>query len=388
MNKISLTYLNLLSNFIKTFNKNIRKEEMITPKPKPINYELANILTEMGDYEKNVNQKIHIYYAYRKAAHSVMNYPEKITSGKHAKEILPGVGKKIALMIDEYLNTGTISTLEEERKNPKYGSIKELVRVAGIGPTHANKFIEMGLNSLEDLKNNTEKLNHHQKIGLKYVYDFENKIPREEMCQIRDFITQEIKSVDEKYSVTMCGSFRRGAASSFHVDILLTHPMYVSSSFKIKSEPTTEVKNEPKSEPSEVIETELPNKNETASNHLLENVIKRLLEKEFLTDTFALGGTKFNGVCQLKPGYLHRLINIRLIPNDEYIFGLFYYTGSFDFSKEMRKIASKKGFKLNEYWLKRVHRSGHLGKPMKVTCEKDIFDYLGMEYKSPEQRNM
>jgi len=68
----------------------------------------------------------------------------------------------------------------------------------------------MGLSSLADLRANVDKLNHHQSIGLKYVQDFEARIPRQEMDQINELLTQQIKSVDEKFSVTLCGSYRRG----------------------------------------------------------------------------------------------------------------------------------------------------------------------------------
>lgn len=55
---------------------------------------------------------------------------------------------------------------------------------------------------------------------------------------------------------------------------------------------------------------------------------------------------------------LFRRLNIRLIPQDEYVLALLYLTGSFDFCKDLRKIAQKKGFMLNEYCLRHVHESG------------------------------
>jgi DNA polymerase beta len=40
------------------------------------------------------------------------------------------------------------------------------------------------MNFIVDLRKHTDKLNHHQKIGLKHVKDFELRIPREEMKQL------------------------------------------------------------------------------------------------------------------------------------------------------------------------------------------------------------
>ncbi len=76
------------------------------------NSRLARVFSDLADYEKDVNKKIHKYYAYRRAAHSVMNWPLKIASGAEAMATLPGVGKKMAQMIDEYLESGKVQQLE------------------------------------------------------------------------------------------------------------------------------------------------------------------------------------------------------------------------------------------------------------------------------------
>jgi DNA polymerase beta len=73
-----------------------------------------------------------------------------------------------------------------------------------------------------------------------------------------------------------------------------------------------------------------------------------------------------------------------LIPNDEYYCGILYFTGSDMFNKNMRGIALDKGFTLNEHSLRRLDSKESLP----VNSEKDIFDYLGMEYKKPEERNL
>lgn len=47
-------------------------------------------------------------------------------------------------------------------------AINLLTRVSGIGPTKAKELVDSGIKTLDDLKKHQEKLNHHQKIGLKY----------------------------------------------------------------------------------------------------------------------------------------------------------------------------------------------------------------------------
>lgn len=56
-------------------------------------------------------------------------------------------------------------------------AINLLTRVSGIGPAKAKELVTAGIKTLDDLKKHEEKLNHHQKIGLKYIYNtIENKL--------------------------------------------------------------------------------------------------------------------------------------------------------------------------------------------------------------------
>lgn len=68
-------------------------------------------VSELADYEKNINRNIHKYNAYRKAAASLAAYDKRITSGKEAKK-LEGIGNTISEKIDEFIQTGKLRKLE------------------------------------------------------------------------------------------------------------------------------------------------------------------------------------------------------------------------------------------------------------------------------------
>lgn len=51
-------------------------------------------------------------------------------------------------------------------------AIKELTRVSGIGPTKAKDLYNEGVTNIELLLKNQDKLNQHQKLGLKYLYHY------------------------------------------------------------------------------------------------------------------------------------------------------------------------------------------------------------------------
>lgn len=324
------------------------------------NAAFSDFLMELANYEKNVSRAMHKYNAYRKAAGAIAKHPTAITSGEEAKK-LEGVGAKIAQKIDEFIKTGKLQKLEKIRADDTNMAINELTRVTGIGPANAQKLVADGITSIEDLRKHTEKLNHHQRIGLRYFEDFEKRIPREEMLQLKDIVLRETLKLDERYTAEVCGSFRRGATNSGDIDILLTHPSFTSASSKQPG--------------------------------LLHKVVKQLESIHFVTDTLSLGESKFMGVCRLPKEedgmeYCFRRIDIRLIPNDQYYCALLYFTGSDVFNKNMRQHALDQGFTLNEYSLRPVGSTGVPGEPLPVSSEQDIFEYIGMDYKKPSERSV
>jgi len=126
--------------------------------------------------------------------------------------------------------------------------------------------------SLDDLRAHSDKLNHHQKIGLKYVEDFETKIPRDEMLLLRDTVVNESTKLDPDFILTVCGSFRRGAQFSNDIDILVTHPKFLSTT-------------------------------KAHSKGWLEKIVNRLVSTGFITDILGFGPSKFMVCC-----FLHLLL--------------------------------------------------------------------------------
>ncbi|KAK6187459.1 hypothetical protein SNE40_005484 [Patella caerulea] len=323
------------------------------------NADFCDFLMELANYEKNVNRQMHKYNVYRKAAGLLNKHPTRIKSGDEAKK-LEGIGKQIGKKIDEFIATGSLAKLDKIRASDTNVAITELTKVTGVGPAAAQKFVQEGIMSIEDLRKNVEKLNHHQQIGVKYFEDFEKRIPREEMEKLKEIAFGVIKKIDDEYTADVCGSFRRGAASSGDIDILLTHPSFNSTD---KKQP-----------------------------ELLKNVVLQLEKINFITDRLSLGDSKFMGVCVLPESdeetkRVFRRIDIRLIPHDQFYPALLYFTGSDIFNKNMRAHALEQGFTLNEYSIRPVGSTGTPGEPLPVSSEEDIFDYIDYKFKKPSERN-
>ncbi|XP_063362822.1 DNA polymerase beta-like [Cydia amplana] len=319
-----------------------------------LNGDFCDFLMELADFEKNVSRNIHKYNAYRKAASVLASHSKRIESGDEAKK-LNGIGEKISKKIDEFIQTGKLQKLENIHHDEEAQSISLLTRVSGIGPVKAADLVKSGIKTIEDLRNNQNKLNHHQLIGLKYFEDFEKKIPRSEVKEIETNLRANILQLDPQFTVTICGSYRRGKQESGDIDALVTHPSVVADSKKKHNE------------------------------QLLRNIVDALTG--LVTDTISMGDTKFMGVCRL-PDLPARRLDIRLVPPAQYHCAVLYFTGSDVFNKQMRAHALEKGFTLNEYSLRPVGVTGVPGEPVPVSSEEDIFEYIDYPYKKPEDRNM
>ena len=76
-----------------------------------------------------------------------------------------------------------------------------------------------------------------------------------------------------------------------------------------------------------------------------------------------------------------RRIDIRFIPYISWYPALLYFTGSAELNKKMRQIAKTKKLKLSEYGLFKED-----GTMIEVNSEREIFDFLDMEYLVPRLR--
>lgn len=170
---------------------------------------------------------------------------------------------------------------------------------------------------IEDLFQLKHLLNHHQLLGLKFYEEFQQRIPREEVAEFEKIALKELNKLDPELKGTICGSYRRQAATCGDIDMLITHPKYTSRD-------------------------KLPD--------FLDKLVNRLKKINFLTHDISWGEVQYHGVCKLnKENALHRRIDILWIPYDQFFFGLLYFTGSGFFNIQMRRIALEKGYTLNEH---------------------------------------
>lgn len=266
---------------------------------------------------------------------------------------VPGVGKKIKIKIEEILATGSLKAATEARQESNLDSLDALQGVHGIGPVKAKQLVETkGIKSIADLRKAVEEdpelLNDKQKLGLKYYDDAILRIPRHEMAMHETFI---LNALDPRFTGVVVGSYRRGAESSGDIDVLLMLPDTMSKKDQ---------------------------------GELFKDTIEMLKETEYIVDSLAEGPKKFLGYVRLNDESKVRRLDLLMTPKEEFAYAILYFTGSQNFNVAFRRYAQEQGYTINEHIMKPVKEG--VEEPPRMEEEKDIFDYLGLQYVEPEKR--
>jgi len=338
---------NTLNNFIKLLNS------------------LVTITKNQGEHFKSV--------AYTKAINELQKYlkssqvsTEVLSSNDLKKLKLPNIGKTILEKYEEFLKTGTLEVVEREKANP----VNIFANIYGIGPIKAKELVtKKNIVTLEQLRaqqNNIQEnklplLNTKQQIGLKYYEDLLKRIPRTEIEEFKELLTQnfsetliENSETQENNSFEIVGSFRRNKSDSGDIDLIITSY----------------------------------NNNKS----IFEKFIKKLVTKHIVLELLSNGETKCLTIGKLlKDNAIPRRIDFLYALPQEYAFSILYFTGSKEFNTSMRQHALNVDLTLNEHGFHKMSTSNaQRSKEDKITklfkSEKDIFDFLCMEYKEPHER--
>lgn len=293
----------------------------------------------------------------KKALEVIENLDFEIKSGEQLKNY-KNIGKGSIERINEILKTGKLAEVNEADISGKHlDYVDNLMKVFGIGRVVAYElYTKYGIKSVEDLKKAVE-----QKIielpesiikGIKYVDYIDTVIPRSEMDDIYIFLIKQSLLADKQMHIRMCGSYRREKPVSGDIDLIVAHP-------------------------------DIMTKAQAKNSNLMQKFIEQLKKVNFIVDSFTSKKvpTKYMGICKYENNPIRR-IDIRFIAQESYYTALLYFTGSGNWNRKMRKVAQSMGYKLNEYWLLDENK-----KPLPVTSELDIFNYLNMEYLQPPNRN-
>jgi DNA polymerase (family 10) len=312
------------------------------------NLEIAKIFREMAAlYEmQEVPFKPR---AYERAANSLESLGKNIADlyeegGLKVLEKIPGAGKHLALHMEELLKTGQLRLYKKLKKAVPV-DLDELLSIEGVGPKTIQvlykKLKIKNVRALEAaaLSGKIAKLPHfgaqsQKKIikGLEFYKKSTGRFLLGHVLPIARDIEARLRKIPGVDKVCTAGSVRRRQETIGDIDTLMTakHP---------------------------------------------EKVMEIFVRMPEVSEVVSRGPTKTT--VRLKSGIN---ADIRILPPEDYGSALQYFTGDKNHNIETRKIAIKKGLKLNEYGIFRGK------KKLGGKTEEEIYKILGMKWMEPELR--
>lgn len=303
-------------------------------------YEVSNFFIDKIKNNEQNNGQIEIKSKYKNKAYK--NVSDILLKTPQSEVTYENIDK---LPITEHMKDKIIKfSLENSsdvnknlsNKNLSNNIKNKLLKINGIGDKKANELISNGLQKISQLKEKKfiDLLNTDSK---KYLnYNPNNKIPHEIISKLEPILVKKSKY----YKAIIVGSFRRKKEFSSDIDVMLV------------------------------------SKNMNCLDIFLDN-IKKDLEIELYNK-----GTDKMSLYIIYKNNAYKIDAFRTDPNNE-IPMLLYTTGSKINNIIMRSAAKKKGFLLNQKGLfdKKTNE-----KVKGLTTEKKYYDFLGLEYKEPQNR--
>jgi DNA polymerase/3'-5' exonuclease PolX len=210
--------------------------------------------------------------------------------------------------------------------------------IYGIGDKKANELKKhYNIRTVSSLRNYVRKIPNiitdSQRKGLKYHSRIKHKVPYKTVEKHANYILKQLPGS------VIAGSFRRKERKIGDIDVLITSD--------------------------------------------LDKAVEKLIHKKYIVASLSKGDEKFSGVVKLPNVESYRKIDIVKTTKEEKPFALLYFTGDFVQNISMRQKAKKKGFTLSQHGL-RNNSNNRLVKNIK--SERDIFNFLNIEYLIPENR--
>jgi len=296
---------------------------------------LSKLMMKKGEFIKS--------RAYSNAQETILKETIDITSVDQLKG-KRGIGETILKKLTEYTETGKLGLLERYKNDP----LVIFSDIYGVGPKKAKDLVDKGIKTIDELREKQEDvLNNVQKVGLKYYEDILERIPRSEIdkynCEFSNAFNVAAKDVDATYEIV--GSYRRGAKTSGDIDVIIT-----------SEDPT-----------------------------IFPKFIDELQKQNIIVEILSQGNTKCLVITKLGRRSTARRVDFMFTSKEEYPFAVLYFTGSKAFNTVMRGHALSMGYTMNEHSIRKNDKEKSKADHVFVT-EKDIFDFLNMEYKEPTER--
>lgn len=360
----------------------------------PPNETFINELKKIRTTRTLLGDKIGVR-AYSSSIAALAAYPYTLSSPQEVAR-LPGCGMKIALLFQEWKETGRLREVMDAESDPELSILRLFYEIWGVGETTARQFYNKGWRDLDDIvEYGWNTLTRVQQIGVKYYDEFLLKIPRDEVASIADVVLQHANKIHGGFELVVVGGYRRGKTENGDVDMVLSHP------------------------------------DEKVTLGVVERIVVALEASQYITHTLTLstknsergqepvawkgnekkGGTGFDTLDKAlvvwqdphwtpskevkKNPNPHRRVDIIISPWRTAGCAVLGWTSGTTFQRDLRRYCKKeKNLKFDSSgirsrvdgaWVDLESRGGKPAPDM-LTAEKRVFEGLGLEWREPEER--
>lgn len=292
--------------------------------------------------------------AYRNAARSILNIPQDLT--KMVKDgtltELEGIGDDLAEKITLLVTTGHLPYYEKLKKSIPQGLL-EMMHVHGLGAKRIKTLYE--------------------KLGIKSISALKEACVNGAISQVAGFGTKSVQNILE--AIAHLETYRQ---RHLWWDAMAVAAPILEALRKVKGVERAEIagslrrKLETIGDLDFLVASECPGA-----------IMRWFTSQPGVDQIFAQGDTKASVL--LKEGIQ---ADLRIVPEKQFGFALFYFTGSKEHDIKMRQMAKTKGWMLSEWGLT-SENSKHpapFDKWKKAVTETDIYKAFGMDYIPPELR--
>ena len=332
------------------------------------NLELARIFYQIAEFIE-MDEVSFRSRAYNKAARVLDSLEKDVQDiyqkgGTKALKKIPGIGEAIAKKIEEFIKTGKVKTYQRLKKQCPV-DLETLTMVEGLGARKIKiLYKKLGIRNLKDLEKEAKmgKISELEGFGekseknilqaIQFVKAGQNRFLISSILPIVRQIINQLKELPQVYKISIAGSARRMKETVGDIDILVTS-----------------------NKPDKVIDSFVkmftsPKQSEGGPR---------------ITKVWAKGPTKSSvrfraGLASPKQGEGGFDCDLRVVKKESFGAALQYFTGSKDHNILIRKIAKKKGLKLNEYGVFKGK------KKIAGKNEKEVYQAIGLPYIEPELR--
>ena len=311
------------------------------------NEEIAHAFDEIADLLEIEDANPFRVRAYRNAARSLRGLGQEIAelvANGEDLTALPGIGKDLSAKIQEMLETGKVSTLNELHKEVPAG-VEDLLQIPGLGPKRVKAlYHSLGIKTVKQLEQAVRAGRVRSLPGfgagierniltvIEAHRETEKRFLRANVVPYAEALVTYLKRTRGVKDVVMAGSYRRGRETVGDLDILVT------------------------------------TSGKTAT-------MERFVGYDEVDEVISKGTTRATVI--LRNGLQ---VDLRVVSQQSFGAALYYFTGSKAHNIQVRRIGQQRGLKINEYGVFRG-KQRIAGK-----TEASVFKSVGLPYIPPELR--